>query len=432
MQAGWKPLRIVSKVFAMKQSADNRELITLEAQGRLARATYHRVPGEDSRETSSRVGIVFLNSLSVPRTATGDSAVYWADKFAECGYPSFRLDLPGLGDSEGDLPAELLDYINAGSLAAGGTVLVRELIQRFKLAGVVIVGHCAGAVSAIYIASSLTDCRGLVLLDPYFHLPQALRPRMRQKLSNWALHNSFGRVASNVYDLLRKAMLQLGGNHLPENANLGLLRRWAEVASSGMPILLFKAPARKAKGTNPRAGEFDYLAYSLKVAGLRSKVAVQFTKDTDHSFANRAGRSAVRQPTENWLQTHFPLERKLPAAVLSIDRQPALAMSASERQPVRHHDPQTAFSEGLSSLSVDVRSEITAQFRQVAREQDRQLAPLTDQLELLDSGLDSLSFAIVVTRLEESLGVDPFSLSEDTAIPVTFGDFVRFYENAAK
>jgi acyl carrier protein len=78
------------------------------------------------------------------------------------------------------------------------------------------------------------------------------------------------------------------------------------------------------------------------------------------------------------------------------------------------------------------RSEIVTQFQQVAREQDKRLAPLTDNLTLLDSGLDSLCFAILVTRLEDSLGVDPFTSSEDAVFPVTFGDFVSFYENVAK
>jgi hypothetical protein len=78
------------------------------------------------------------------------------------------------------------------------------------------------------------------------------------------------------------------------------------------------------------------------------------------------------------------------------------------------------------------RSEIETQFRRVAREQDKRLAPLTDNLTLLDSGLDSLCFAILVTRLEDSLGVDPFTSSEDALFPVTFSDFVSFYENVAK
>lgn len=81
---------------------------------------------------------------------------------------------------------------------------------------------------------------------------------------------------------------------------------------------------------------------------------------------------------------------------------------------------------------MDVRSEVVEQFKQVAQEQDRRLAPLSDDLALLDSGLDSLCFAIIVARLENALGVDPFSEDEDARFPVTFGDFVRFYENAAK
>jgi hypothetical protein len=79
---------------------------------------------------------------------------------------------------------------------------------------------------------------------------------------------------------------------------------------------------------------------------------------------------------------------------------------------------------------MNVRSEIINQFTQVAQEQGIMLAPLTDDLALLDSGLDSLCFAIVVTRLEGLFEVDPFSSSEDIRFPVTFGEFVRFYDNA--
>ena len=79
-----------------------------------------------------------------------------------------------------------------------------------------------------------------------------------------------------------------------------------------------------------------------------------------------------------------------------------------------------------------VRSEILDQFKQVAHEQDMQLGPLSDELPLLDSGLDSLCFAILVSRLENVLGVDPFSENEGTPFPVNVGDFIRFYENAVQ
>lgn len=81
---------------------------------------------------------------------------------------------------------------------------------------------------------------------------------------------------------------------------------------------------------------------------------------------------------------------------------------------------------------MDTRSEIVAQFTQVAQEQGMKLAPLTESVELVESGLDSLCFAIVVARLEQKLGVDPFSTSEDAVFPVTFGEFVRLYENAPR
>jgi len=60
------------------------------------------------------------------------------------------------------------------------------------------------------------------------------------------------------------------------------------------------------------------------------------------------------------------------------------------------------------------------------------LPPLTDDLALLESGLDSLGIAILVTRLEDELGVDPFSDPALTSPPVTVGDFVRVYEYAAQ
>jgi acyl carrier protein len=81
---------------------------------------------------------------------------------------------------------------------------------------------------------------------------------------------------------------------------------------------------------------------------------------------------------------------------------------------------------------MSVRSTIKTQFEQVAVDQKRKLAELTDNLKLLDSGLDSLSFALIVMRLEEALGFDPFDVADEVKFPVTFGDFVKLYENHPK
>jgi acyl carrier protein len=81
---------------------------------------------------------------------------------------------------------------------------------------------------------------------------------------------------------------------------------------------------------------------------------------------------------------------------------------------------------------MSVRATVISQFEQVAAEQNRKLARLSDGLKLLDSGLDSLSFALIVARLEDALGYDPFDSDEEVKFPVTFGDFVSLYESREK
>ena len=81
---------------------------------------------------------------------------------------------------------------------------------------------------------------------------------------------------------------------------------------------------------------------------------------------------------------------------------------------------------------MSIKLTITDQMKQIAREHDKTLAPLRDDLVLLDSGLDSLGFAVLVARLEDTLGIDPFTTAEDAMFPLTFGDFVKVYENGAR
>jgi acyl carrier protein len=55
---------------------------------------------------------------------------------------------------------------------------------------------------------------------------------------------------------------------------------------------------------------------------------------------------------------------------------------------------------------------------------------ITDDLVLLESGLDSLGFATLVVRLDEELGFDPFTMRDDIVYPTTFGEFVAIYRDA--
>ena len=81
---------------------------------------------------------------------------------------------------------------------------------------------------------------------------------------------------------------------------------------------------------------------------------------------------------------------------------------------------------------MQVRSKVEATIREVAAEHNKSLPQLTDDLPLLESGLDSLCLAVVVARLEDGLGVDPLSAADGVALPVTIGDFVKLYEDAGE
>src|SRR6202453_5265045 len=201
----------------MNEATEARRLITLHGLGCAVRGTYHKAQFESPG--AERIGILILNSLSRTRAAAGDSSVYWADSFAKSGYPAFRLDMPGFGDSDGNPPPELLKFINTGGYAPIASALTGELSERFGLSGVVVVGLCAGAVSALYTAAASKECRGLVLMDPYFHLPISPPSWIWQKLTGRISRTALGRLVTKGYDRFTDLRLYLRRNPMPENAN---------------------------------------------------------------------------------------------------------------------------------------------------------------------------------------------------------------------
>jgi hypothetical protein len=56
---------------------------------------------------------------------------------------------------------------------------------------------------------------------------------------------------------------------------------------------------------------------------------------------------------------------------------------------------------------------------------------INDNTVLLESGLDSLGFAILVARLEEELGYDPFVMMDEPIYPSTLNELVSIYQKFA-
>ena len=275
----------------MKQAIETRELLTLMCGQIRLRGTHHRCPDVEHNaplagNARGRIGVLFLNSGFLPRAAYGDSAVYWADSLARRGYPAFRFDLPGLGDSDGDLPADVLgfvDRVNSGNYTPYVSDIAEALVERFGLSGVVLVGHCAGAATAIYAAENNRNVKGLILLDPYFHLQQPAQ-----------------KVAQNISPApTRLAGPQQCAAALPSNANLPLIRCWTSLASARFRMLVLTAGAGKMS-----AADFDYVRHFQRELN-NERLAIKTVEGTNHSFVSGCGKYAVRELVQGWMDEHF-------------------------------------------------------------------------------------------------------------------------------
>lgn len=83
------------------------------------------------------------------------------------------------------------------------------------------------------------------------------------------------------------------------------------------------------------------------------------------------------------------------------------------------------------TMATAVRATIISEIKALLEEEERPIEDLSDDAVLLDVGLDSLGYAILVTRLEDDLGYDPFTLMDEVVYPRTLGEFVEIYERFA-
>lgn len=79
---------------------------------------------------------------------------------------------------------------------------------------------------------------------------------------------------------------------------------------------------------------------------------------------------------------------------------------------------------------MNIRQVIIDTYFEILEQTDSELSvdELTDSTVLLESGLSSLGFAILVATLEENLDFDPFTMMDEPVYPTTFGEFVTIYE----
>jgi pimeloyl-ACP methyl ester carboxylesterase len=309
----------------MKNEIEDRELFALKAADGNIPVTHHKARHRGAqagvgKEGKGRVGILYLNSMSPTRAARGDSSVRWAEWHAEAGYPAFRVDLPGFGDSDTDPVPEVQDFVNAGGYAASSRAAIDQLMARFQLSGFVLFGLCAGALSAICTAAGSRECRGMILLDPYFHLPLVTKRSAFDKLRRLVPPGILRRVLRAVTDKMLQFRKRNLPKEIPANTNFQLLDQWKKAVGKGLPVLIINAPAARKEGEM-----FNYIDYIRTLNTGEGQVTLKVIQGADHTFSNRRGLDAVRQVTGEWLSKNFPVAGNGGPTIHTIHAESAVA-----------------------------------------------------------------------------------------------------------
>jgi pimeloyl-ACP methyl ester carboxylesterase len=283
-------------------------------EGQWLRGTCHE-PAQ-----AGRVGLLLGNSGWLPRSGRGDLYAHLADALALDGYWVFRFDMPGLGDSDGDVPSEPAELFNMLQMGGHGPFtieLARELKKRYGLEKVILGGHCGSATSSIYAVLLDNDrlVSGLMLMEIGFYaVPrealvnaaegQPVSPlrehfdRARQVARRLAMNAPGRKVWRAIYRRGLRAMQWLLKLDLPVHSNTKLMAAWPRVMDKGLPTLLIMA---RPSATKPR---FDFMSY-LKVQQQPCITCVTI-EGTTHSLLEGHGAEALLTSCGTWLRQHFP------------------------------------------------------------------------------------------------------------------------------
>ncbi len=204
----------------------------------------HHVP--DDRMRRSNLALVLVNAGPAPRAGNSDLSTRIADRVAQVGVPSFRLDFPGVGDSTGHSYKRLEEFRLAAQEDPLDDVLadvVEQTCARFGIERVLVGGLCAGAVVSIRGARRMgRRCAGLVLLEPDLldarlavgGVPAGVRvsvERVLRGLERRRWTSSIGRLARRFYEGLEHG-------RMPDGISRDVVDAWITLTESRVPTFL--------------------------------------------------------------------------------------------------------------------------------------------------------------------------------------------------
>jgi pimeloyl-ACP methyl ester carboxylesterase len=292
--------------------------------------TYHHprsgLGASSGLEGADSPAFLFLNSGHMPRDGHASLVARMAEHVARLGYPSFRLDLPGLGDSPGQLPESLeslFQMMHDGCHVEPALAAARDIRRRYGFDTLVLGGLCAAAGTSLLAAARSPECvAGIVALElelfrPVAEVPLELGAAVRSRAAWLRLltgHSRLNRVVPPIRGLVPG---WLGRMLLPAHTDRPLVDALADFVARQKPLLLMMSAG------NRRAAFFDQVRGV--VLGRRAARSLRLCEipGTNHIFTTGAAHEVVLERLGAWSREHFrpclsdPVDRIEPFRIAS-------------------------------------------------------------------------------------------------------------------
>ncbi len=281
------------------------------------------------------VALLLGNFGYVPRSGQAGMAAAICDAAAMAGVGGFRVDLPCLGDAEGELPTETAEWVTGvrgGSLTEPTLFVIDRLQAWFGIEKFVLGGLCAASITALYAhEQDRRGIAGLLLLEPEFFTiegPESVpsprsngdvvgprrwgeraRKVARRLTSSWgwmrmlAGENPMGWRLPIPRVWLRRA-LWLQRDRLPSRANMPLVAAWQAAVQARVPMLIVTAEGKIREVFFDRVNLVAVPHYAQYVAERRHIQHVRLA-GTNHTFTTGGAIEKVTHLVRDWVNTQF-------------------------------------------------------------------------------------------------------------------------------
>lgn len=259
-----------------------------------------------SHRGTARVGVLVVVGGPQYRAGSHRQFVLMARDLAKAGYPVFRFDYRGMGDSDG-APCNF-ERVDADIRSAIDAFMKHEP----QLRGVVLWGLCDAASACLMYANTDERVEAVIIANPWVHTEAgAATAYIKRYYGQRLLQRSFWvkvakgdfKVRDSVSDLARKlARAFVGSSAKQQQSSQPFIERMRSgLQRFARPVLLLMS------GNDLTAQEFrDLCRANAAWAKLCARPTLRTIelRDADHTFSSRESLNEATSHCLQWLREH--------------------------------------------------------------------------------------------------------------------------------